>query len=98
MNPKAQVPFQPDPFKNNVIGAVFMVTLAAESGNLNFLEGCIHAYFDGKTEFPGVVLATGTEDYFDSAWYYNAGRYYQATSGLTHFTENPGSVTWSSYR
>jgi len=38
-------------------------------GNLNFLEGCFHSYSPYNKPFPGVVLSTGTEDYFDSAWY-----------------------------
>jgi len=79
-------------------GAHWMVTMAAESGNENFLEGCIHAYFDGDTEFPGVVLATGTEDYFDSAWYFNAGQFHLPVSGFTHLQMNNTYVAWSAYR
>jgi len=79
-------------------GAHWMVTLAAESGNLNFLEGCVHAYFDGKNEFPGVVLGTGTEDYFDSAWYFNAGEFHLPVSGFTHLAQNSTYVAWSAYR
>ncbi len=75
-----------------------MVTLAAESGNVKFMEGCIHAYFDGKNEFPGVVLATGTEDYFDSAFFFNAGRYHLPVSGFTHMNKTATRVTWSGYR
>lgn len=79
-------------------GVHWMVTVQAASGNENFLEGCPHAYFDGDTQFPGVVLATGTEDYFDSAWYFNAGQFHLPVSGFTHFTMNSSSVTWSAYR
>ena len=75
-----------------------MVTLAAESGNLAFLEGCVHAYFDGKNEFPGVVIATGTEDYFDSAWYFNGGEFYHPSAGFTHLSEGPGHVAFSAYK
>ena len=30
----------------------FMHTLAVQSGNLNFLEGCYHMYSDGNNDFP----------------------------------------------
>lgn len=52
-------------------GLLFMHTLAVQSGNLNFLEGCYHSYSPYNQEFPGTVLGTGTEDYFDSGWYFN---------------------------
>uniref|UniRef100_A0A914DUT4 Uncharacterized protein n=1 Tax=Acrobeloides nanus TaxID=290746 RepID=A0A914DUT4_9BILA len=79
-------------------GVHWMVTISAGSNNLNFLEGCFHAYFDGNNAFPGVVLSTGTEDYFDSAWYFNAGQFHLPVSGFTHFNLNNTSVTWSAYR
>ena len=43
-------------------------TLAVQSGDLNFLEGCFHAYTPYNQSYPGTLLSTGTEDYFDSAW------------------------------
>lgn len=52
-------------------GLLFMHTLAIRSGNMNFLEGCYHAYTPYKQGFPGTLLSTGTEDYFDSGWYFN---------------------------
>jgi len=79
-------------------GAHWMVTMAVESGNLDFLEGCIHAYFDGNNEFPGVILGTGTEDYFDSAHFFNAGQYHMPVSGFTHLNQNSSYVSWSAYR
>ena len=75
-----------------------MVTVAAISGNWVFLEGCVHAYFDGNNAFPGVVLSTGTEDYFDSAWYFNAGEFHLPVAGFTHSSQNDSMVTWSAYR
>jgi hypothetical protein len=48
-------------------GALFMHSLSVQSGNLNFLEACYHMYTAGQ-EFPGTLLSTGTEDYYDSAW------------------------------
>ena len=44
-------------------GAVLANTLAFESASQNTLEGCIHAYSPHSTPFPGIIVATGTEDY-----------------------------------
>jgi len=80
-------------------GLFFMHTLAVKSGNLNFLEGCYHSYTPYGQAFPGTVLSTGTEDYFDSAWYFNAGQFWLPVSGYTHFQDDgKGTVTWSAYR
>jgi len=43
-----------------------MITLAVQSGNLNFLEGCLHAYTPYNQSFPGTMLSTGTEVGTDS--------------------------------
>jgi hypothetical protein len=67
-------------------GSMFMHTLAVQSGNLNFLEGCYHMY-DSNQEFPGTLLSTGTEDYYDSAWYFNAGEFHLPTAGYTHYND-----------
>lgn len=50
---------------------VFAVFLAVDSANLNVLEGCVRAFnaYDNATSdgrWPGVLLGTGTEDYFYS--------------------------------
>lgn len=49
-------------------GVHWMHTLQVGSGNLNFLEGCYHAYLDGNNEFPGVVISTGTEGFIYLGW------------------------------
>jgi hypothetical protein len=33
---------------------------------LRFLAGCYHAYTPYNTSYPGLLMSTGTEDYFDS--------------------------------
>lgn len=78
-------------------GLHFMSTLVVSSGNLNFLEGCYHAYTPYNRTFPGIVLSTGTEDYFDSGWYFNAGKFRFPVSGFTHINTTKG-VTFSAYR
>ncbi|CAF3373254.1 unnamed protein product [Rotaria socialis] len=80
-------------------GLLFAHTLAVISGNLNFLEGCYHAYTKYQDEFPGLIVSTGTEDYFDSAFYFNAGQYHNEISGYTHYKELSNNVyEWSAYR
>lgn len=53
-------------------------------------------YTNGQ-EFPGTILSTGTEDYFDSAWYFNAGEFHLPVAGFTHL-ETTGGIKWSAYR
>ena len=78
-------------------GLHFASSLVVKSGNLNFLEGCYHSYTPYTEDFPGTLLSTGTEDYFDSAWYFNSGRFTMPVSGMTHLNQSEG-VTWSAYR
>lgn len=89
-------------------GLFFMHTLAVQSTDLNFLEGCYHMYADDDyspapsegpdPQFPGTVLSTGTEDFFDSAWYFDAGEFHMPVSGFTHMNisgdmPHPGAHT-----
>ena len=78
-------------------GIHFASSLIVKSGNMNFLEGCYHSYTPFNEAFPGTLLSTGTEDYFDSAWYFDAGEFQMPVSGLTHLNKTAG-VTWSAYR
>jgi len=75
----------------------------ADGGTLNSLEGCWHAYFPGtaNANFPGLLLGTGSEDYPESAYYFNAGPYRGPTSGLTIYepaTVEGGSSKISFYK
>ena len=48
-------------------GAVLMNTLAVEAAQQGFMEGCVHIYTPrNSTPFPGLLLATGLEDYCES--------------------------------
>lgn len=60
---------------------------AREHRKLAFLEGNEQIYVDGeeKPSWEG----TGTEDYFNAAWYFSAGVQARAFHGLTHLDENP---------
>ena len=80
-------------------GLLLSHSLAVVSGDLNFLEGCYHAYPDRNQSFPGVIISTGTEDYFDSAYYFDAGQFHFEVSGYTHFRQVTNtSLEWSAYR
>eukprot|EP01116_Phalansterium_solitarium_P006355 TRINITY_DN18652_c0_g1_i1.p1 TRINITY_DN18652_c0_g1~~TRINITY_DN18652_c0_g1_i1.p1 ORF type:complete len:434 (-),score=119.58 TRINITY_DN18652_c0_g1_i1:18-1319(-) len=81
-------------------GVFWMHTLSVRSGNLNFLEGCYHQYAPYNKDFPGSLLSTGTEDYFDSAWYFNGGQFWLENAGFTHINTSAAGnmVTWSAYR
>ncbi|XP_068755557.1 uncharacterized protein [Montipora capricornis] len=71
-------------------GALFMVTMVAESSNLVFLEGCMRAYIDGSNKT--TWLSSGTEDFFLSAFYFNEGLYHLPNAGLT-FLDRHGRVS-----
>ena len=64
---------------NNSSGALFMVTLSTNSTNYYYLEACMRALIDGTEMF----LSSGTEDFFLSAYYFNAGLYHFNDAGLT---------------
>ena len=63
-------------------GAVFMVTLAARSQDLVFLEGCMRAYIDDSKDT--TWLSSGTEDFFLSSYYFNRGTFHADEAGLTY--------------
>ena len=76
----------------NSAGAVFMVTLAANSSDLTYLEACMRVVIDGGDT---LFLSSGTEDFFLSAYYYNKGVYHFENSGLT---SKEGVGTMSAYK
>jgi len=54
---------------------------------LEFREGRYHAYPEYAKVFPGVIISAGTEDYFDSAFYFNGGQFHFEVSGFTRFRQ-----------
>jgi len=78
-------------------GAVYQVAIAAKGlggGGVSYLEACIRAYTDGKKE--PIMISSGLEDYFLGTYYFDTGRYYTDTAGLTHI--NQAEKTFSAYR
>lgn len=58
-------------------GMVFQATLGVEAqpkggpaAGSGYIEGCWQFYGTAGTAFPGLVVGTGVEDYFDSAYYF----------------------------
>eukprot|EP01006_Ploeotia_vitrea_P008783 TRINITY_DN20959_c0_g1_i1.p1 TRINITY_DN20959_c0_g1~~TRINITY_DN20959_c0_g1_i1.p1 ORF type:complete len:350 (-),score=30.32 TRINITY_DN20959_c0_g1_i1:401-1426(-) len=78
--------------KNTTAGALWMVTIQANSTDLNFLEGCFRAYIDGAAN--PMFLSSGTEDFFNSAYYFNAGMFHSAMAGLTHKKQDGIHKEW----
>jgi len=62
--------------------------------DLSFMESCIRAYENGKTE--PMFVSSGLEDYFLGTYYFNTGRYANRLAGLTHFDEE--KKEFSAYR
>lgn len=79
----------------NSAGALFMVTLVANSSNLVFLEGCMRSYIDESNRT--TWLSSGTEDFFLSAYYFDKGLYHLDNAGLTYLDKN-GSGLVSAYK
>ena len=80
-------------------GLLFMSSMSIKSQlNFNFMEGCFHYYDHGYTEFPGMILSTGMEDYYDSAFYFNGGGFHAPVAGNTHQIKTGNTTEWSGYR
>merc|ERR1711976_882948 len=62
------------------------------STDLNFLEACFRAYIDGNNN--PMFLSSGTEDFFNSAYYFNAGTFHSAMAGLTHKAQDGPNKEW----
>lgn len=62
----------------------------------NYIEGCFHLLRTGGEDFPGLVVGTGFEDFFNSAYWFGAASgfpdgllYAHADAGLLHFSRGP---------
>jgi len=80
-------------------GLLFMSSLfvSGSMDNWNFMEGCFRLFRSAdETWDESMLLATGMEDYYDSAFYFDAGLYHGENSGNTH--RDDAQRTWSGYR
>lgn len=77
-------------------GTIFMTALFVNgTSNYNYMEGCFHLYSPPAQAWPGTLLSTGMEDFYDSAFYFNGGGFHMPVSGETH---KAGDGTFSGYR
>jgi hypothetical protein len=100
-------------------GMVFMSTLSVETQPVGgdhagggYIEGCWQFYSSAAEPYPGLVVGTGVEDYFDSSYYFGADAGIFGTdghqikdlmfrtelSGLTYFERQGGWERLSAYR
>jgi len=100
-------------------GMVFMTTLSVETmpyggdqAGSGYIEGCTQFYSSANEPYPGLVVGTGVEDYFDSSYYFgaDAGRFGPTThlqpalkfrhelAGITFFQREGGYERLSAYR
>lgn len=63
-------------------GALANVFFDTTSADPNFLEACVRLYKDGDST--PLFLSSGTEDFFNSASYFDEGRFTNSQSGLTY--------------
>jgi hypothetical protein len=78
-------------------GALLMTTLWWDSESSNTIEGCVRAFTPAASPFPGILLSTGFEDYYASAWGFVAGAFTAPFSGVTYWT-SPGNLRVGAYR
>ena len=71
-------------------GALFMVTIEANSTDQNYLEACVRVKVDGEAGYQ--FLSSGTEDFFLSAYYFDAGLYHDDDAGCT-FHDGKGAIS-----
>ena len=73
-------------------GHLIGITMSMQSydGGLTFLEGDEMFYVDGEKQ--ASVIGTGTEDYFNSGWYFNQGEYSAPYHGLILKDETFGRI------
>lgn len=54
-------------------GLLYATVMSAESSFIGFMEGCVRAYIDERYATVPLFMSSGTEDYFESANFFNAG-------------------------
>lgn len=75
-------------------GIIHEVWMKANSSLFIYLEACMRLYVDGAAA--PLFLSSGTEDYFNSAMYFDGGPFRFENSGLTHKDESHYAM--SAYR
>ncbi|ETO34105.1 hypothetical protein RFI_02989 [Reticulomyxa filosa] len=89
------VELEPDEFIalaniSGTAGALFGVTIQANSTDYNYLEACMRVKIDSQTNYQ--FLSSGTEDFFLSAYYFDRGLYHDDNAGCT-FLDGKGAMS-----
>ena len=85
------------PQQNASGGMLLQVTIAANSSYIGFMEGCVRAYIDNNTE--PIHLSSGTEDYFEGAYFFDSGIFKSPGAGVTWLQgANPGPYHMTAYK
>merc|ERR1711934_474779 len=93
-------------------GVVFMTSWAVQATPVGgaaagggYIEGCWNFFRQANESYPGLVVGTGVEDYFDSGYYFGADsgdplgtRFQTQLNGLTQFERNGAIERLSAYR
>ncbi len=66
------------------------MSMQSYDGSLSFLEGDEMIYVDGEKE--ASIKGTGTEDYFNSGWYFNQGEFSAPYHGLIMKDDSLGRI------
>lgn len=59
--------------QRNGSGLLYATMWSAQSTFIGFMEGCVRAYIDERYSSIPLFMSSGTEDYFESANFFNAG-------------------------
>lgn len=93
-------------------GAIFQTSWAVQAFPVGgaaagggYIEGCWNFYRTADEAYPGLVVGTGVEDYFDSGYYFGADSgdklgtlFHNALSGLVMFERDGDRESLSAYR
>jgi hypothetical protein len=74
--------------KGHVVGV--NMNMQSYNGDMQYLEGDEMVYVDGESS-PS-IYGTGTEDYFNSGWYFNRGEYAAPYNGLIVKDDSLGRI------
>lgn len=78
----------------NKSGVVFQISLAGKSSDLNYLEACYRVLLDTDSWEKMELLSSGTEDFYLSSYYFNAGVNHYENAGVSYIDQNGIAVAY----
>ncbi|CAD5119343.1 DgyrCDS7961 [Dimorphilus gyrociliatus] len=79
---------------NNKSGIVFQVAFAGRSKDLEYLEACYRVLLDSDDWSNVQLLSSGTEDFYLSSYYFNAGVNHFENAGVTYIDHSGIAVAY----